>query len=34
MRVLRSTSFPLSLSNACLRQRPRFLVRPQLLTLA
>ena len=34
MRVLRSSSFPLSLFNTCLRQRPRFLVRPQILTLA
>ena len=34
MKVSRSISFPASLSNACLRQRPRYLVRPQLLTLA
>jgi hypothetical protein len=34
MRVLRSAPFPLPFFNTCLRARPSFLVRPQILTLA
>ena len=34
MRVLRSSPFPPLLFNTCLRARPSFLVRPQILTLA
>jgi hypothetical protein len=34
MRAIHSFPFPQSPFNACLREQPRYLVRPQLLTLA
>jgi hypothetical protein len=34
MRVMYSYPFPQPLSTTCLRTRPLFLLRPQLLTLA
>jgi hypothetical protein len=34
MRIMPSSPFPQPLFNTCLRERPRFLVRPQSLTLA
>ena len=34
MRVMHGFPIPQSLFNTCLREQPRYLVRPQLLTLA